>query len=164
MIESSDPGVGMRLGRMAQVATDYCNLIEQAAVSDPDWLQRMAAILPRLHAAVAALEPEKGDINHSMSPDLDARFELFAHLREMLGSRDGYWMEFDVAQDDQSMSGSLADDLTDIYCELKHGLRLLDQEPERAFEDWRCGFQMHWGQHLVDAERHLYELKTRNQL
>ena len=156
--------LGPRLEKMAEVATDYCNLIERAAVNDPDWLQQMAAVLPRLHAAVAALEPEKGDINHSMSPDLDARFELFAHLREMLGNRDGYWMEFDVAQDEQGMSGSLADDLTDIYCELKHGLRLLEQEPQRAFEDWRCGFQMHWGQHLVDAERHLYELKSRNQL
>jgi len=163
-INMAEGDLGIRLGRMAQVAADYCGLIEQADVADPGWLGKMAVMLPKLHAAVAALEPEKGDINHSLSPDLDARFELFAHLRDTLGNRDGYWMEFDVAQDDQSMSGSLADDLTDIYCELKHGLRVLDLEPERAFEDWRCGFQMHWGQHLVDAERHLYELKSRDQL
>lgn len=148
---------------MTAVAEDYCNLIEKADASDGNWLEEMASILPRLHAAVAAL----GDANvldHSLSPDLDARFELFAGLREMLGNRDGYWMQFDVAHDGQSMSGSLADDLTDIYCELKHGLKLMTVEPGKALDDWRCGYHLHWGQHLVDAERHLYELKSQNQL
>jgi len=69
-----------------------------------------------------------------------------------------------VAQDGQSMSGSLADDLTDIYCELKHGLKLMRVEPGKALDDWRSGYHLHWGQHLLDAERHLYELKSQNQL
>ena len=99
----------------------------------------------------------------SLMSDLDARFEIFAQLRSLLGSKDGYWMEFDVAQDGQFMTGSLADDLTDIYCELKHGLGVVDEEPRRAFDGWRSGYRVHWGQHLVDAERHLYELRSRNQ-
>ena len=156
--------MGPHLIEMTQVATDYCNLIEKADAVDTSWLEEMASVLPRLHAAVAALGDADEEPDHSMKPDLDARFELFAQLREMLGIKDAYWMEFDVAQDGQSMSGSLADDLTDIYCELKHGLRLIDQEPGRAFDDWRSGYHIHWGQHLVDAERHLYELKSRNQL
>jgi len=149
---------------MADVAASYCNLIERVDVNDEGWLAELANILPRLHAAVAALGTDEHCPDHSMMPDLDARFELFAELRALLGNRDSYWMEFDVAQDGQYMSGSLADDLTDIYCELKHGLRLLEQEPERAVDDWRSGYQMHWGQHLVDAERHLYVLRSRNQL
>jgi len=149
---------------MAQVAADYCQLIESVDASDSDWLERLAALLPRLHAAVTALGAVNGGSEHSMTPDLDARFELFAMLRELLGSKDSYWMEFDVARDGQSMSGSLADDLTDIYCELKHGLRLLDEAPSQAFDDWRSGYNLHWGRHLVDAERHLYELQSRDQL
>ena len=148
---------------MEKVARDYCTLIETADPTDEDWLERMAAILPRLHAAVSALG-DASVMDHSMSPDLDARFELCAELREMLGNRDGYWMQFDVAQDGHTMSGSLADDLTDIYCELKHGLKLMALEPRRALDDWRSGYHLHWGQHLLDAERHLYELKSRNQL
>jgi len=96
---------------MAAVAKDYCDLIENVAAHGGNWLEQMASILPRLHAAIAALG-DANDLDHSMSPDLDARFELFAELREMLGNRDGYWMQFDVAHDGQSMSGSLADDLT----------------------------------------------------
>lgn len=149
--------------KMTEVARDYCNLIERADITDSKWLEDMASILPQLHAAVAALG-KADEVDHSMKPDLDARFELFAELREVLGSRDGYWMQFDVDHDGHSMSGSLADDLTDIYCELKHGLKLMDLEPARALDDWRNGFHVHWGQHLVDAERHLYDLQSRNQL
>ena len=86
---------------------------------------------------------------------------MYTKLRERLGRNDGYWMEFDVAQDEQAMSGSLADDLTDIYCELKSGLNILDEEPSLALNNWRSTYRMHWGQHLVDASRHLYELDAR---
>ena len=85
----------------------------------------------------------------------------------MLGERDAYWMEFDADYDKQCMSGSLADDLTDLYCELKHGLRVLEADPEsndRAMEVWRRGYKAHWGQHLLDAERHLYGLVARGEL
>jgi hypothetical protein len=99
-----------------------------------------------------------------LSPDLDARFELFSHLRELLGERDGYWLEFDRLGDSEHMTGSLADDLTDIYCELKHGLRLVDSHPNRALCGWRSGFQDHWGRHLFDAQRHLSALAARDRL
>lgn len=148
---------------MAEVAKTYCALIEEVYEADGKWLDQLASLLPRLHAAVAALGfSEKKDC--SLTPDLDARFEIFAQLRKLLGNRDSYWMQFDQAQDVQGMSGSLADDLTDIYCELKHGLNLLEQEPTRVFEDWRNGYKMHWGQHLMDAERHLYDLQVKDQL
>lgn len=149
---------------MADVAKRYCELIETMFEPDTKWLEEMAVLLPRLHAAVAALATAENSNDYSLMPDLDARFELYARLRRLLGNKDSYWMAFDVAQDGQSMSGSLADDLTDIYCELKHGLRLVDHEPSKAMDDWCSGFRMHWGQHLMDAERHLYELKSQNQL
>lgn len=41
------------------------------------------------------------------------------------------------------MTGSLADDLTDIYCELKHGLRMVDEDPRRSLNTWREGFTRH---------------------
>ena len=155
---------------MTQAAADYCELIEKVEILDSGWLEELAAILPRLHAAVSALGKADEEPGHALKPDLDARFELFAQLRKMLGMRDAYWMEFDAAggtqeaSDSHGMSGSLADDLTDIYCELKHGLKLMDIEPGRALDGWRSGYYLHWGQHLVDAERHLYALKSRNQL
>jgi len=50
------------------------------------------------------------------------------------------------------MTGSLADDLTDIYCELKHGLRMVDDYPELSLGAWQESFTCHWRDHLADAE------------
>ncbi len=150
--------------QVSEVAQEYCALIETAAKADDDWLVRLAQILPRLHAAIAGLEDPGDPVDIAEWSDLDARFELYAELHDLLGTRDGYWMEFDVAHDNQCMSGSLADDLTDIYCELKQRLALLEQEPTKACSSLSASYTVHWGRHLVDAERHLYELRSRNQL
>jgi hypothetical protein len=146
------------------LARNYCELVDHLDDTGSDWLHQVATLLPRLHAAVASLDLPEPEDGYYQNADLDARFELFSQLRNLLGDLDSYWMEFDVAEDEQNMSGSLADDLTDIYCELKQGLKLIDGEPERAVEGWHKGYHLHWGQHLVDAERHLYELRARKQL
>ncbi len=147
-------------------AREYCRLIETAEAADDQWLQRLLELLPRLHATMAALGPANAERGEPMRADLDARFELFTRLRQMLGPRDAYWLQYDLAQDGQQMSGSLADDLTDIYCELKYGLTRLDleQDPAPTLDSWRLGYRVHWGQHRVDAERHLYELSARDEL
>jgi hypothetical protein len=144
------------LREMAEVATAYCHLIEGHPTNRERWLQRLGPLLARLHAAVIALEPAGGGADRILAapPDLDARFELYARLCQFLGAQDGYRTEFD-------WDGSLADDLTDIYCELKQGLPLFPLDPERAGAMWLQGFRVHWGWHLVDASRHLYDLASR---
>jgi hypothetical protein len=149
-----------------QTAGQYCRLIESAEDGSDRWLHELTELLPRLHAAMTGIEPLAEGLGDPIKADLDARFDLFTRLRQLLGDRDGYWLEFDVAQDGQQMSGSLADDLTDIYCELKFGLKRLesDVDPNDTLVGWRHGFRVHWGQHLLDAERHLYALSARHQL
>lgn len=149
------------------VAREYCSVIESIGEGNQNWLSQISRLLPQLHACIAALSDRKGKNGEYMEPNLESRFELFSKLRQLLGDKDSYWMEFDVAHDDQHQSGSLADDLTDIYCELKYGLACLDEEvgdPDHILSQWRSGYRMHWGRHLVDAERHLYDLSTRNLL
>lgn len=149
-----------------QTAQAFCDLIEDLDEVSPAWLEQMNRLLPQLHVAVTGLCDRTGREGRFCSPpDLDDRFELFTRLRTLLGDKDPYWMEFDMAADGQVMSGSLADDLTDIFCELKRGLEMLEKWPEehnRALDTWSCGYRVHWGQHLMDAQRHLYSLGTRN--
>lgn len=149
---------------MIEAATTFCRLIEAVDESDSSWLHRFAGLLPRLHAAVDALRGRDAGPFFLVNADLDTRFEIYSRLHNKLGINDSYWMEFDVALDGQSMTGSLADDLTDIYCDLKVGLNILDEEPDLALDNWRSSYKIHWGQHLVDASRHLYVLDTRKQL
>lgn len=152
-------------GEVASLARRYCSLIGKAAEAGGPWLREVADLLPRLHAAIASVEVDHTYMDHSDPVDLDARFELFSVLRGLLGDRDSYWLEFDTAAEDLSdMTGSLADDLTDIYCELKQGLRLFDLDPKYALAAWVSGYEQHWGQHLIDAERHLVTLRAQSRL
>lgn len=151
---------------MVDTAQEYCTTIEGSGNGDDDWLKRVFSLLPRLHAAITAQLKNKGEKFTPLDANLENRFELFTELYRLLGERDGYWMEYDMLHDEEHKSGSLADDLTDIYCELKSGLNQLGQEqdPAQILGNWKHGYQMHWGRHLVDAERHLYELSTKHQL
>jgi len=158
-------GFSETLTEMVDVAGDFCRLIDHALARPGDWLESLFRLMPRLHAAVTALNAYDTGETPLFDTDLDARFELYSHLRKVLGERDSYWLEFDAAPEEVHMSGSLADDLTDIYFDLRHGLDMLDEVwPQRAAQVWQSSYRMHWGQHLVDAERHLYALKVRNLL
>jgi hypothetical protein len=153
---------------LVETARQYCNVIDRMS-GKSDWFAPLSRLLPRLHAGVVALSvPAEGRLPPEPA-DFDDRFDLFTQLRSKLGERDTYWMEFDepvaTAVDVEHRSGSLADDLTDIYFELKRGLNMLDAEgPDRVAHLWEQGFKQHWGQHLVDAERHLYSLRVSDQL
>jgi hypothetical protein len=148
------------------IAREYCTLIEALESGDRAPLVDLNGLLPRLHAAMTRVMPMCEERHSDAATDLDQRFELFSRLHALLGDLDAYWMEFDVTPDRQEMSGSLADDLTDIYYELKDGLNRLDrsEDPGRTLGSWRSGFCKHWGQHVVDAERHLYALVARDRL
>ncbi len=146
------------------LAQSYCQLIEGACQNEPDWLAQVADLLPRLHAVLIALRSDGSDLAGRPMPDLDARFELFGCLRDRLGERDHYWLEFDPIGDGEAMTGSLADDLTDIYYELRQGLSLAESLPLGAGSGWLAGFEAHWGRHLSDAERHLANLAAQGRL
>ena len=147
---------------LAVVAKEYCALIESSDESSK-LLEKLSSVLPQLHVAVAKLGTPGEFPEYMVEADLEIRFESFYRLHSLLGELDAYWLQYDVTPDGQNKTGSLADDLTDIYCELKHTLFLIDdakKDPKQVLDDLCHSFQVHWGQHLVDAERYIYELKA----
>jgi hypothetical protein len=125
------------------------------------WLSQLSLSLAELHVAMMRLAPLEVDAQLSISADLEARFELFCQLKAFFDEYDGYSSDQDVI-DLGAKRGSLADDLTDIYFELKRGLKLFELGGEnKALSWWQSGFVLHWGQHLVDLQRELYQLSVR---
>lgn len=152
---------------MLDTAKKYCRTIESSGSGSQDWLAQVFSLLPRLHASVATqLNQNSEQACAHLEANLENRFELFTDLHKLIGDRDAYWMEYDLLHEDGHKSGSLADDLTDIYCELKFGLKQLEQRESQSqiMRNWMQGYKLHWGRHLVDAERHLYELSIKNRL
>lgn len=153
--------------RMTFAAREYCELIDNVdSISRGDWLARMSGLLPRLHDAVIQLKSDSAATVKTRGPDFDERFELFSRLYERFGEREGFDADFDGGPEGRRLSGSLADDFTDIYFDLKRGLQLLQEhagEPNVAIAEWQRSFQLHWRHHLDDAQRQLDGLMRQEQ-
>lgn len=153
--------------QMARAVKEYCGLIDRfnSVGQGQYWLRRMEKLLPRLHAAVVSLDvPDTDRINYNL-PNDDMRCELFMNLNQVLLCDDILWCDFDKPTIKQDMCERLADDFTDMYFDLQHGLQLLDKHPNQprvAACNWHHSFYLHWGEHLVDAEGCLHAVEVRN--
>jgi hypothetical protein len=145
-------------------ANDFCVLIEQIDdYAQSQWLDAMAPVLVRLEAAINDIRVERGRPVPSVSiADLETRFELFAHLKDVLGEHDSYWSEGDLQVSDGYMTGSLAEDFAGIYAELVRGMMIYEPEggyKAMAMRLWVNGYRRHWGQHLLDARKQLVDFR-----
>lgn len=157
----------LQCGRMANVATEYCTFIDglDDVSHDGEWVVRMEKLLPRLHVAVTALVAPGDDYRCAYRfYDDDQRCELYMRLHHVLQSDASFWSAYDglnpLPQIRQQLSARIADDLTDMYFDLKCGLDLLENDPGQAASNWLCSFYVHWGQHLLDAECCLYAVEA----
>jgi hypothetical protein len=87
---------------------------------------------------------------------------LYNLLKEKLGQDNLYWMVFDpTSEDNETIRGSLADDIADVYGDLKESLSLMDKNAiiaEVAIWNWRLLFYSHWGDHALSALRAIHKL------
>jgi hypothetical protein len=62
-----------------------------------------------------------------------------------------------VVPPEDPVIGDLADDIADIYRDLRRGLNLLDAgHTEQAVWEWVFHLKHHWGEHATSAIRALY--------
>lgn len=163
----------------AALAEQFCGVVEDhASYSAEHFLCAVHPLLAQLYAAGLGLpatdilfdeEPEDSerdvegpDLDRDPDPDRMAHEEwrtLFDALTAKLG-KPGYYREihdpYDPPEQPEVM-GSLADDLSDIYGDLRTGLRKWQRgESGGALRAWRFDFESHWGQHAVDALRAIH--------
>lgn len=155
------------LTEMEESARDFCLLVEHVEmVRDERWLADVARILARIQGAMTHLDNPDIEYTFFSLPDLEDRFELYCRLKDRLGVQDSYWLEYDTNLKNDEMTGSLAGDLSDIYFELKRGLNLTntgDATKLDVLRLWQTGYILHWGEHLLNAQKHLFSLRIGNQ-
>lgn len=148
-------------------AERFCYLIEHVHDFEHQvWLTEISHILPRIHTMMGVIDSSNRNECLFALSDIDERFDLFCKLKKTLGDKDGY--EWGGELKDNELYGSLSDDLADLYFEIKRGLDLIEMGGKESVPAplslWRDGFFLHWGKHLVDAQRHLYDLRVHHQI
>jgi hypothetical protein len=138
----------------ASAAARFCAAIEAVGrIPRRRWLAEVEAALADVYASGVRL-PDAGRVRDD--PGFRMTHEewsgVFDALRTVLGAADRYRVVFDP-QDESSVEASLADDLADVYRDLKGGLDALHSgtSPENLLFEWRLGFETDWARHALGA-------------
>jgi hypothetical protein len=156
------------LHRFSQRARDYCTLIDAAATLDVnDFLRQAQSALHEISAAaleLPACAPDEG-MTEAQRMSYQESHDLFEALGRILGEYEGYWtVSFPYDDSVEPVYASLADDLADIYRDLKEGLALYDEHGSSDNTLWALRFQYmaHWGAHATDAMKAIHEVLREN--
>lgn len=156
----------LKFQALTSAVRGFCELVEGIeGLKEQEWLTLVSRSVAELHVSMVQFSFVDTDYKFFTLPDLDARFDLFCRLKLFFNECDNY--QFGKSENAvKGEEGSLADDLTDIYLELKRGLNVLDagvfNGEEEVLKLWQAGYLLHWGQHLVDAQRQLYQLRVQS--
>lgn len=140
----------------ASSARNFCKWAESS--SDPSTTDMNTArrLLIDLHSSAVELP----DIFDEQAPDApsvtDLQWQEVLHRFSSLPLK-GYWDVFNPLEKDEAVFSILADDLSDIYRDVKSGLLLYEEgHLTGAAWEWRFSFLSHWGDHLVGAQRAIH--------
>lgn len=140
--------------KLIEAVREFCLTVDQLEnYQRLPWLVKMEQLLSAIGDGMAQLELAT-ECSFFVLPDLEYRFHMFCRLKEFLGEVDGYPLVGDRPDDSADYTGSLADDITDLYFELRRGLKLYEAEvsdPQPALTLWYTGYLLHWQGHLLDA-------------
>jgi len=154
--------------RFGVVAQRFCSLVDTASnMGRAELVAEIYRILPSLIGEAMKLpnvhpSEKVGQIAPTGKPALLSNdrmthgewTQLYNFFKEQLADWDLYRQVFDPTKDQDTVVGSLADDLADIYRDLKEGLVLNETHqasPEDIIWEWRFSFYSHWGKHAIDA-------------
>lgn len=151
--------ISTEIAAFVDQARRYCAFVEKAgerslSVRLADARERLLQLYQAGCALPRIAAPEgNGRGPHPARPEAWPGFEDF----------EIYWEVFDPYVDEQRVSGSLSDDVLDVYFDVLRGLRLWDAESAKAAVvwEWRHGFDGHWGDHAIDALRALHRACAR---
>jgi hypothetical protein len=146
-----------------QLAQAYCTAIEDPSIQGLSGLRIIHDALLPIHAAAMQLPKVPTGQSVERAIEQDEAHAMLKALQLRLPV-DIYWDTFDPLKDpsDNTVASSLADDLTDIWRDLKNGLIELNThgktEQPMVWWEWRFSFYCHWGAHSTGALRAMYHI------
>lgn len=139
---------------VAGLSAAFCAWAEARDSTPRDAAHRAVDLLARLVAAASALDRIAGgdppsDGRPRQSDDYRVAYRRFGAVMPV-----GYYATIDplVVPSGEPTLGDVADDLADIYLELRDGLRAHRAgDTAEAVRRWCFGWRFHWGAHATGA-------------
>jgi hypothetical protein len=159
----SDSGLDPAVVHFVVVAKQFCQILEtEITPLNRELVQRLLEAILALYTAGLTLPDAESEYQESLC-DRDTRHRFLKTVAEKLNG-DLYYQEmFEPLDLDvrEPVTGSLSDDLTDIYFDVKEGLMRISDDgvvPAHVIWAWAFGLESHWGRHAVGAITALHSL------
>lgn len=160
-----------QVSRFVKAAKEFCSLLESHPKDSETWVGKILTTLADLYASAHHL-PEIDFDNEVLKEGTfevsDEEWKQVFHLvGTILGGQRYYRAYFDpsepLSSKDKPLVADLADDLADIYRDLKCGLRAWDTGNDsllpEIIDNWKNPlFAPHWGPHVLSAMRVLHPI------
>ncbi len=145
----------------------YFELIENCpSHTKEDFLVSCASLIPKLYVASQELPKPKEIRDEDIEIDRSQIASPMANIMDLLGEDAWYDEVFDPIKDCELVKGCIADDLTDIYTDLKSGYikwnKGTDEGMDEALWDWAFSLESHMGDHMVDVLRPIHRMIRMN--
>lgn len=157
-LASSTNDAALSYDQFRRHAQRFVSLVERGeALPTHSFLIEVATALAEL-CAVALTLPDIASESRT-TPDVEiATLPVMEAVRNRLGNADEHWEVFDPTKKGEPLKRSLAEDIANIYGDLKHGLLLTAHgaSTSEVLAHWRQAFSTHWGMHATGAMRAIY--------
>ncbi|HKV28856.1 MAG TPA: DUF5063 domain-containing protein [Candidatus Acidoferrales bacterium] len=145
---------------LLRLSQEYCDLVGSQHLQIEDLLAKVAACLSQLYSFAVGLhyvEPATDQLPDLRIPKEES-MAVWNALRRKLGAIESYWTIFDPRELGEPVQGSLANDLVEIYEDLRENIAFAksNAQPADIQWSWRESFSEHWGNHAADALKAIY--------
>lgn len=163
---SSEPVYSRHVVEFVAVANEYCRYAEHASeLKGEELLKILQRLLPLLYIKASflpELTPLFDDGNEKFVTEHDW-YRIHDAFKTKFGTANDYLEVFDerINESDQPIVSSLAENMADIYQDMKDFLLLYQTGTTEVMNDalWECrmNFENYWGQKLVNALRAIHK-------
>jgi len=151
---------------MLTVANEYCHFLEKAHQYEvKDILSYLQKIFPLLYLKGSLLPVTEVQMSEANERFVTAEnYEIiFNELRNKFKPKDEFWaLDHAELKEINPEKHSLAEELTDVYQDLKDFVLLYGKgtqaAQENAVHDCKLFFETHWGYRLVQAQKYIHHL------
>ena len=155
-----------------EAATEFCELVELPLQNPEEWIELVLPAISSLYACAHqlpkisiedAIEFEEDDFEVTDKEWKRIYDKIASLFKEKRYYREYFDPSEPIDSEVEPVIGDIADDLSDIYRDIKPGLRAWDKLPESSIPivifNWiNPNFGSHWGEHALSAMRVLHPI------